>query len=440
MKADDPRLDWIRRHAEGVAAREEMAQLEDALREDADFRRAFIEYMNVESALRDVAAGSAPMAQKVVAFPRRAMWRKVASVAAIAAVLLVAAFLSYQYFQPSHAVAGVAAEVLESHDAAPAWAAGQRVNLQDVSLAAGSVRLRLESGVLLDLAGPLNGRFESPMRLRLQRGQLNADVGEHGKGFTVVTQAGEVVDLGTRFGVDADESGSAQVAVFSGQVEIHGSGDEPKSAAPITLAEGDAVMLRPNKRLQRLQTVMLRAERMGRIAPYGESDLIANVSDNVSVADFNCFYGVVPNGMAPGVPAYTDNVRLRWRPALGQKFPAELHGADVVRTFLSTRQNDAFRLSFTVQKRATVYLLCDQRMSTPEWLARDFSPTTLSLRCGPWKLKQRGVRSMTLPADSKGFLAFSVWKREVRAGETVALGPLMHSDYAMYGIAVKALE
>lgn len=438
MKAGDPRLEWLRRYAEGAAVPEEMERMEDALREDAEFRRAFVEYMNVESALRDAAANAAPVAQKVVAFP--AMWRRVVKMVAVAAVLMISVVLAWEFFRPAPAMAGVAAEVLESREAAPEWAAGKRVKLQDVSLASGSVKLKLENGVVLDLAGPLHGHFESPMRLRLQHGELNADVGEHGKGFTVVTQSGEVVDLGTRFGVDADESGSAEVAVFSGQVELHGLAEQAKDAAPVTLAEGDAVVMHPEKKLQRLQAVMMKAERMGQRLADRSSDLIANVSDNVSQPDFNCFYGVVPAGMGPGMSAYTDNVRLRWRPPVGGRFPAELVGADVVRTFLSTRHDENFRLQFTVKKSATVYVLCDQREPAPEWLKRDFSPTKLTLRCGPWKLKKRGVRSIVLPANSNGFVTFTVWKRRAAAGETVALGPLIHSDYAMYGIAVKSFE
>jgi ferric-dicitrate binding protein FerR (iron transport regulator) len=41
------------------------------------------------------------------------------------------------------------------------------------------------------------------MRLHLSQGRVDVDVGEEGVGFTVVTPVGEVVDLGTRFAVNA---------------------------------------------------------------------------------------------------------------------------------------------------------------------------------------------------------------------------------------------
>ena len=438
MSGNDPRMEWVRRYAEGNVSREEAEQLEELLRVDAEFRRGFVEYMNLESALRDAASNQAPAERKIIAMPRAHWWRWAG--AAVAA-LVMTALVVWQFVKPGPTLAGeVMAQVVESHDAAPAWAAGRRMALRDVSLAAGSVRLRLDSGILLDLAGPLDGHFDSPMRLRLQRGQLNADVGEHGKGFTVVTDAGEVVDLGTRFGVDADGEGSAQIAVFSGQVEIHGTDEQAKPLAPVTLAEGDAIVLRPRNRIQRLQAVMMKSERMGKMLPHAASEIIADVADNVSLPGFNCFYGVVPGGMKEGAPAYTDNFRLRWRAPAGGKFPRELIGADVLRTFLSTRHNEAFLLHFTVKKHAMVYVLSDQRTPTPEWLSTGFAPTDLALRCGPWKAKKRGPHAIVLPKTGDGFLAFSVWQREAAAGETVDLGPLVRSDRAMYGIAVKELD
>ena len=43
-------------YASGGISAEQLKRLEAALREDADLRRDFIEYMNVDSALSDLAA------------------------------------------------------------------------------------------------------------------------------------------------------------------------------------------------------------------------------------------------------------------------------------------------------------------------------------------------------------------------------------------------
>ena len=85
VNARDPRLDWIQRYADGLAAEEEAASLERALRDDAELRAAFLEYVNLDSALEALAAANeAEVAEKLVRFPRPMPWRW----AAAAAVLL----------------------------------------------------------------------------------------------------------------------------------------------------------------------------------------------------------------------------------------------------------------------------------------------------------------------------------------------------------------
>ena len=56
MNQSDPRYDWMRQYAEGTASAEVTAQLEQALREDAAFRRLFLEYLNVDLTLSSGAA------------------------------------------------------------------------------------------------------------------------------------------------------------------------------------------------------------------------------------------------------------------------------------------------------------------------------------------------------------------------------------------------
>ena len=42
-------------------------------------------------------------------------------------------------------------------------------------------------------------------------------------GFTLVTPTEKVVDLGTAFGIEVADSGATSVAVFEGEVELHGT-------------------------------------------------------------------------------------------------------------------------------------------------------------------------------------------------------------------------
>ncbi len=428
-------LDALRRYTEGNASPEDRAVLDTQLRTDPRFRTYFLQYLNIDSALRDAAAAG-PVANPVkILRPPLSVWKWAAGALAAAAALVVGAWIS-----GALPFGGQSAEIVSASQAGPDWIPGQRVPLGDIVLKTGSVRLQLANGVQLDLEAPMQAHFESAMRLRLSRGQLSADVGEHGKGFTVVTDAGEVVDYGTRFGVEAAEDGSAQVAVFSGSVGLRNTSDIAANLVPMTLTEGDAVALHRSKKTKRLQSVRLSANRSGFGQPASSSDLVADVSDNMATPGFNRFYGVVSHGMADGAPAYTDNNRLHWRALPGKEFPQELVGADTLRTFQSTRHRDSFQLQFKVTHPAIVYLVWDSRVPAPEWLQAQYAPTPLEIQCGQWKTRNRKPKAVDLPQNSDGFLTFSVWKRQATAQETLHFGPMPRSDRAMYAVALKSID
>jgi hypothetical protein len=86
----------------------------------------------------------------------------------------------------------------------------------------------------------------------------------------------------------------------------------------------------------------------------------------------------------------------------------------------------------------------DSRATPPEWLRRDFQDTGLHLRSGPWGKAANEIRNVEPDADGERYLLHSVWRRNVPTADTVKLGPPgipgERYPYAMYGIAVKALE
>ena len=55
MNSDDPRYELIRRHHDGEASLDEIAQLEADLSEDAAFREAYVRYLNLDVALGSIA-------------------------------------------------------------------------------------------------------------------------------------------------------------------------------------------------------------------------------------------------------------------------------------------------------------------------------------------------------------------------------------------------
>lgn len=318
---------------------------------------------------------------------------------------------------------------------------GESLPLRKLALESGLLRVRLENGVLLDLNGPLAASFESAMRMRLDHGRMSADVGPQGKGFTVITDAGETVDLGTRFGVEADAGGESRVAVFSGEVKVRAGG---KGNAFTTLHEGEAARFTALAGLRRWTQVALAVDAAG-LERTPADGVIESVRDNLGDEELHPFYGVVREGMRPGALAFTDKPNPRWAPAPGDALPADLLGADLVRTYHQFRLEREYELTLTLRERATVFVLIDARQEAPQWLQRRFTDTGERVRVGPWMKSLADDPGVETGADGLPYLSFAVWRKDAPAGDFV-LGrahPRRSKDMPfpfMYGVAVKALR
>jgi hypothetical protein len=112
---------------------------------------------------------------------------------------------------------------------------------QTIELVRGEVRLEYDSGVQLRLLGPavFIARADGG---NLHRGGLRAVVSEAGRGFTIDTPNGKVVDFGTEFGVAVDDFGVAEVSVFQGIVDAFPAVVGGAATKPIRLTQGQAVL------------------------------------------------------------------------------------------------------------------------------------------------------------------------------------------------------
>jgi hypothetical protein len=72
MNTNDPRFEIIRQSRDGNASSEELKQLEANLREDPDFREAYLRYINLDVALGTVA--KAAPCPSLTALPHRTRW------------------------------------------------------------------------------------------------------------------------------------------------------------------------------------------------------------------------------------------------------------------------------------------------------------------------------------------------------------------------------
>jgi len=230
---------------------EQLRDLETALRNDDNFRREFIEYMNIDSALGDMAALSqaevAEIEQTSTARlgERRGVLFRFASYAGpIAAMLLVSAIL---WFATTGVDKGPVAELVVSVDAVlladnQPWTRAKLL-AGDYRLDQGLIHLRLDGGVKAFVEAPAHFAAVNGNRLLLRAGRISLSVPPDGIGFTVETPEAEIVDFGTEFSVDV-ASGASEVHVFEGFVRVQPrSGDTGKAAKSIDLRTAQAVKI-----------------------------------------------------------------------------------------------------------------------------------------------------------------------------------------------------
>jgi ferric-dicitrate binding protein FerR (iron transport regulator) len=434
----------MQRYADGLASPEEAARLEAALREDADLRTTYLEYLNIDAALESLAAANEPAIPGVMAMrPSRRAWPRVAVLAAAAS--LVGLWLSMRWMQsPAHVMADVVAADNAVLSEPPKFTPGERLNVDKLRLHSGSLVVRLDSGVKLEFVGPVEARFESDMRMTLDSGKLNADVGEHGKGFTVFTSAGEVVDLGTKFGVEADSAGSTEVVVFEGSVKVRSSDETPTRSEWTSLNTGDAVrMSRQRRDVERMRRIHF-AKRAGEwsMASAEPNGVVADVRDNVTELDFRRYFGIVPGGMEAGAQPYSDQPLRKLRAVPGESFPTSLEGIDLVRTYSADRHDAGLETTLSLQRACTVYLLLDVRQSPPVWLSEQFVDSGERVQIGPWT-STNIAEGLEPDARGEPFVTCAVWKREVAAPGDLILGPPHlpghKGQHPMYALAVGPL-
>ncbi len=424
-------------------------RLHTLLERDPQLRIAFLEYMNTCAFLEDAASYSEellhhstesepdsnsrdPSLAKLLKFPTWAI------AAAAAVVLAVGTWTLGPSAQPD----SITTRVIASHNvsAAPGsqvFTVGEELQLHAIALESGLVRLEIPRGVMFDIFGPAKGYFENETRFHLESGRVNVDVGPRGKGFTIVTANAEIVDLGTRFGVDVDQNADAKVAVFSGEVEVH-SGGGPSDLRLLT--EGEGVHVDSGGKSSRLMSIIMPDE-----ADTGQPQLNQSsrfeIRDNLTSQDNLRYYGIINGGMRAGAKVYTTHPSVRWRGSSQEPFPDEIVGADLIQTFNNDRNNERLSIDISVHTDSTLFVIFDDRYAPPAWLQDNFIDTGKTVLSGPWK--PVAIVHDILP-DSQGnfYVTYRIWKTQLDAHQTIALGESIDPEFrdnlrAMYGIALK---
>lgn len=205
--------------------------------------------------------------QRSAAARERAHKRKrVASIAGIAALIVLAGVLAFVLLSPGNQQAPLAqgdtqqpaertvARLTGQQDAVWQDAAGRVIELriqdkltagQRLTLVRGFAELTTNHGAMAKLEGPCTvGLVDHDNALRLHAGKL---VGicetASSKGFTVRTPQMDVIDLGTRFGVAVEEDGQTLTEVFTGRVTVQPARETPGLFKSTQLVSGGAMAL-----------------------------------------------------------------------------------------------------------------------------------------------------------------------------------------------------
>ena len=89
---------------------------------------------------------------------------------------------------------------------------------QAVRLESGGMEILLANGAKITAAGPSDFELSSLLKMELDRGKIVAAVPRTARGYTIMTPASELVDIGTQFGVSVADSGETELHVFDGDV------------------------------------------------------------------------------------------------------------------------------------------------------------------------------------------------------------------------------
>jgi hypothetical protein len=120
---------------------------------------------------------------------------------------------------------------------------------RSLRLEQGLAEICFQCGARVVLQGPADFELLSASSARLKRGKITARVPEPAAGFEILSPQGQVIDLGTEFGMAVSDDGATEVYVFEGKVaaQAHGSpsvGLTEHQAA--RMAEGQ-VTVQPNR-------------------------------------------------------------------------------------------------------------------------------------------------------------------------------------------------
>ncbi len=328
--------------------------------------------------------------------------------------------------------------------------AGSNLQLID-----GLAEVTLSSGAVVVVRGPADLELVSPMLVRALRGTVRARVGQDATGFAIETPNAEVVDLGTEFGVDVNETGETNVVVFEGEVDLayraENLSSTPTRQIPLSstsrkrLREGEALHLDVTGAARRIVSIdsnYFPVTAAKWLTIEDEPVVITGIRDNLRVPNHAQYYQIVHKGLRDDVRSYVDRAH-EWNGVDEEGIPKFLLGADYVMTFNSDKWQSDLEIEVELSCPASLYVFYDDRLPVPTWLAERFTDTGFDIGGdegfpGNIKMKPRNATGSGQSIDT----VHSIWQLDVSEAGTVKLGALAENKIgvSMYGIAAVARE
>jgi hypothetical protein len=263
---------WLDDACNGTISSEDLALMEAALMESAEYRRLARRYFAMDSYLQaganDLVAPTAEPSPPEVVRPGRASWTGWAIALAAALIFVMGAALGPDLMpRAPEEIVAVPAEPIETPTPAemPAetddgiavikyavdavWAddADQRLGVGSIlspgplKLVSGVAQLEFYNGARLIIEGAADLELVSVERVICRQGKLRGEVPPGAEGFTVSSSRFELVDLGTEFGIEVNANGDDKVVVFDGEVALYGPNGSQNGSKGRRLLGGSGV-------------------------------------------------------------------------------------------------------------------------------------------------------------------------------------------------------
>ncbi|MEX2093476.1 MAG: FecR domain-containing protein [Pirellulales bacterium] len=246
----------------GRLSDDELCELDERLRDDEQALATYLKYCQLETDLRfhtratltgrRAIADLPPIERETFVEPASSTSGNVAArrwLVGLAAALLIGLFAwwsaGYWHEIPAERQPQPIARLAESSDADWLGDDGPVVGHEfvegdSVYLTKGRARISMSSGAEVVLRSPCFVTLAAANRVELEEGVVTAQVAEWGHGFTVATNAMNVVDLGTKFAVAATARGVSEAHVLDGQVRIQPLSNVSSSHRSMLLSGGEA--------------------------------------------------------------------------------------------------------------------------------------------------------------------------------------------------------